>query len=201
MPERIVTLPRFTLVHVCVLGLLLSVRVLADSLSPEHPTPPRLHVAGEDCVKDPNELRRLVRYCIDSPIKPARTPEERAAGEWLASAKGCLQCHEVSREGEVWSHTGHAWHHPDSVLINILEDGAAQEYGGMPPYQAILKSSEYKTLIAYIKSFWTRCQQIHQLHATKRADFQNNRLVPAEQSDLGVSFDQTCDPSQEDQDR
>jgi S-disulfanyl-L-cysteine oxidoreductase SoxD len=57
--------------------------------------------------------------------------------------------------------TGHTWHHPDAVLIDIVKHGlvpgktAPEAYeSDMPAYEQVLTDAEILAVLAYIKSRW-----------------------------------------------
>lgn len=57
--------------------------------------------------------------------------------------------------------TGHTWHHPDSVLIDITKNGLvpgrtapAGYESDMPAYGAVLSDEDIIAVLAYIKSTW-----------------------------------------------
>jgi mono/diheme cytochrome c family protein len=114
----------------------------------------------------------------NAPIPPASSSEALAAGAHLAQ-QHCVRCHaEGNRDGQAapldltgqaW--TGHAWHHPDSVLVQMIADGIDRPTGVMPPFGSILRPDEIRTLIAFIKTFWTPEQLQLQQERTQRADF------------------------------
>lgn len=49
----------------------------------------------------------------------------------------------------------HAWHHPKSQLIEIIQKGGALYDGKMPPFENKLSDEEIKSAIAYFQSFWS----------------------------------------------
>lgn len=110
-------------------------------------------------------------------IPPASSPEALAAGHRLAQ-QHCTGCHtEGNPDGTValmdltgQSWTGHAWHHPDSVLAQMIVDGVSRPTGTMPPFGVELHADEIRTLIAFIKTFWTPDQRQFQRERTQRAD-------------------------------
>lgn len=111
------------------------------------------------------------------PIPPASSAEALAAGHRLAQ-QHCTGCHTegnpdgtvalMDRTGQSW--TGHAWHHPDSILAQMIADGVSRPTGTMPPFGAELHPDEIRTLIAFIKTFWTPEQRQFQRERTQRAD-------------------------------
>jgi len=91
-------------------------------------------------------------------------------------ANYCASCHGSSLQGQPdWrkrmpngllpapphDETGHTWHHPDELLIDIVKNGlvpgrtAPAGYAGdMPAYGGILADEEIVAVLAYIKSTW-----------------------------------------------
>lgn len=112
-----------------------------------------------------------------APIPPASSPESLAVGARLAQ-QHCVRCHAEGGAGgpaappdltgQAW--TGHGWHHPDSLLVQMIADGVSRPTGVMPPFGTILRSEEIRTLIAFIKTFWTPEQRQFQQERTHRAD-------------------------------
>lgn len=88
----------------------------------------------------------------------------------------CSACHGTALEGQPeWrkrlpngrlpapphDETGHTWHHPDAVLIDIVKNGlvpgrtAPDGYASdMPAYAQILPDDDITAVLAYIKSNW-----------------------------------------------
>ncbi|MGS1116523.1 c-type cytochrome [Castellaniella sp. UC4442_H9] len=91
-------------------------------------------------------------------------------------ANSCAACHGAELQGQPnWRErlpsgrlpapphdkTGHTWHHPDRILIDIVTNGlvpgktAPQGYkSDMPAYKDILSDEEIRAVLAYIKSTW-----------------------------------------------
>lgn len=91
-------------------------------------------------------------------------------------AKYCAACHGANLEGQPeWrarlpngrlpapphDASGHTWHHPDAVLVDIIRNGlvpgrtAPEGYiSDMPAYAGILSDHEITAVLAYIKSHW-----------------------------------------------
>ncbi len=91
-------------------------------------------------------------------------------------ANQCAACHGESLQGQPnWrdrmpngklpapphDKTGHTWHHPDAVLVDIVRNGlvpgrtAPRGYvSDMPAYGALLSDEDIAAVIAYIKSSW-----------------------------------------------
>lgn len=88
----------------------------------------------------------------------------------------CAACHGAKLEGQAnWRErmpngrlpapphdvTGHTWHHPDAVLVDIIKNGlvpgrtAPDDYASdMPAYGKVLSDSDIIAVLAYIKSSW-----------------------------------------------
>ncbi len=117
-----------------------------------------------------------------SPAHPA-IPEYIAASDHTLVVRGktvyennCASCHGAKLEGQPdWRQrlpngrlpapphdaSGHTWHHPDHVLIDIIRDGlvpgktAPEGYqSDMPAYGSTLKDDDIVAVLAYIKSKW-----------------------------------------------
>ena len=91
-------------------------------------------------------------------------------------AANCAACHGANLQGQAnWRErlangrlpapphdkTGHTWHHPDRLLIDMVKNGlvpgrtAPPGYeSDMPAYAGILSDEEIVAVIAYIKSSW-----------------------------------------------
>ncbi|MER1941945.1 cytochrome c [Castellaniella sp. FW104-16D08] len=91
-------------------------------------------------------------------------------------ANNCAACHGAKLEGQPdWRMrradgrlpapphdvTGHTWHHPDTVLIEIVKNGlvpgktAPPGYvSDMPAYDKLLSDADIAAVLAYIKSSW-----------------------------------------------
>jgi hypothetical protein len=63
--------------------------------------------------------------------------------------------------------TGHTWHHPDALLVEITRLGTAAVVGGgyrsnMPGFGEVLSDDEIVAVLAFIKSTWPpRIIEIH----------------------------------------
>lgn len=91
-------------------------------------------------------------------------------------ATNCAACHGASLQGQPnWRQrlsngrlpapphdkTGHTWHHPDAILIDIVKNGlvpgrtAPSGYvSDMPAFGGSLSDEEVVAVLAYIKSAW-----------------------------------------------
>lgn len=91
-------------------------------------------------------------------------------------AQHCAACHGAALEGQPeWrkrlpngrlpapphDESGHTWHHPDAVLVDIIRNGlvpgrtAPEGYmSDMPAYEGTLSDEDITAVLAYIKSHW-----------------------------------------------
>jgi len=98
-------------------------------------------------------------------------------------AANCATCHGPRGEGQSgWQSrrpdgtlpapphdaSGHTWHHPDEVLIEIITVGGQAAYGGfglvsgMPAFGESLAEQEIVAVLAYIKSLWGEEERTYQ---------------------------------------
>ena len=50
--------------------------------------------------------------------------------------------------------TGHAWHHPPSLLFQYIKKGSIDENSPMPAFGDQLNDDEIQSIISYIQSLW-----------------------------------------------
>ncbi len=95
----------------------------------------------------------------------------------------CASCHGESGEGQRnWQSrqadgtlpapphdaSGHTWHHPDAVLLDIIRRGGEAVYGGpglpsgMPAFGDRLTGAEIEAVLAYIKTLWGDAEREYQ---------------------------------------
>lgn len=128
-----------------------------------------------------------------------KLPSASASGQTIALGKAvysenCASCHGADLEGQPnWreslpsgrlpapphDETGHTWHHPDRVLVEIVKKGTAAVVGGgyetdMPGFEGILTDNEISAVLAFIKSRWPERERDHQERLT-RADQQHKK--------------------------
>jgi len=86
-------------------------------------------------------------------------------------AENCATCHGDLAQGLVadWRQkleddsfpppplngSAHAWHHPRSALLQVIDNGGAEFGGKMPGFASILDSQQKLAAIAYIQSLWS----------------------------------------------
>jgi mono/diheme cytochrome c family protein len=93
----------------------------------------------------------------------------------------CASCHGVDLSGHPdWKtpepdgsyrppphdSSGHTWHHPDSLLIEIIRDGGGFEGSKMPGFGEVLSDEEITSILSYLKSEWTLEERGHQWRMT-----------------------------------
>ena len=106
--------------------------------------------------------------------------------------ENCASCHGADLEGQPdWRSrlpsgrlpapphdaSGHTWHHPDRVLIDITKRGPAAIVGNgyesdMPGFEGVLTDKEIADIIDYIKGTWPermRTAQESRTHADEQA--------------------------------
>lgn len=111
-----------------------------------------------------------------APPLPTLSAQSVSQGEPLY-ATYCASCHGANLEGQPnWREplangafpapphddSGHTWHHPDSLLIDITLYGGAAVYGeqgppsAMPGFEAQLSREEVVAILDFIKSRWSQ---------------------------------------------
>lgn len=98
----------------------------------------------------------------------ASDPEVVALGQAVYDAN-CAACHGPQGEGQPnWrvpdengifpapphDSSGHTWHHPDDLLLQIIAEGGMMPNSGMPGYEGQLSQEEMEAVLVYIKTFW-----------------------------------------------
>ena len=77
----------------------------------------------------------------------------------------CVSCHGFDGRGEFnWQYrersasaldsSGHAWHHEDSQLLEMILDKPLPD-SRMPPWRGVLTRADALDVIAYLKTLWT----------------------------------------------
>ena len=122
----------------------------------------------------------LVAGCSDVGSDGAVNSESRVDGRWYSTdqvALGdevfqgqCAVCHGARAQGltEDWRQrlddgsfpppplngSAHAWHHPLSVLTQVINEGGVPLGGKMPAFADVLSDAEKLAAVAYLQSFW-----------------------------------------------
>lgn len=111
------------------------------------------------------------------PPVPSLDPQQVALGEQLYR-QYCASCHGANLEGaQDWkksladgslpppphNNSGHTWHHPDSLLLNIILEGGEKLYGGtMPPFNDRLTRKDTESILDFFKSRWGKEEREYQ---------------------------------------
>jgi mono/diheme cytochrome c family protein len=110
------------------------------------------------------------------------TAEQVALGK-AAYQDQCAVCHGATGEGQPnWktpdangnlpapphNAAGHTWHHPDSLLLEIIADGGSRPGSGMPAFKDVLSAEERVAVLAYIKTFWGEDEFSFQQQVTRQ---------------------------------
>ena len=96
-------------------------------------------------------------------------------------ANNCSSCHGINGVGQnpdfpkggiskdgsylapALNGTGHAWHHPDSVLFKTIKHGSISSDSSMRAFSGRLSDEEIALVIQYFKSLWP--ESIREKHA------------------------------------
>jgi hypothetical protein len=86
-------------------------------------------------------------------------------------ASNCSDCHGQRAQGRFddWKQklpdgsfpppplngNAHAWHHPLSILLGVINQGGVAYGGKMPGFEASLNEQEKLAVIAYFQDFWS----------------------------------------------
>jgi len=98
------------------------------------------------------------------------TVAQSSAGEQIFT-NNCAVCHGGRAQGitDDWREkmaggrfpppplngSAHAWHHPRSVLLQVINNGGAEFGGKMPPFENVLNEEQKLQAIAFFQSLWT----------------------------------------------
>jgi mono/diheme cytochrome c family protein len=120
---------------------------------------------------------------VNQPL-PTLDPARVARGEALYT-QHCASCHGANLQGQPnWKQplpsgkypspphddTGHTWHHPDAVLIDIILNGGNGTQGkipsDMPSFKHVLSEDDAITILTFFKSRWSLQSRQYQLQMT-----------------------------------
>lgn len=92
--------------------------------------------------------------------------------------ENCAGCHGAGLEGAAeWKtrlpdgnfpppphdDSGHTWHHPDFILLQIMVDGGRSMYeGAMPAFGEQLGDEDRRAILEFLKSRWNRASREYQ---------------------------------------
>lgn len=120
-------------------------------------------------------------------VEGGAEPRDLARGAAIY-AEACAACHGANLEGQPdWrspgpdgrlpapphNETGHTWHHPDRVLMDIIMRGTAAVVGGgyesnMPGFADHYTEAELRDVLEWIKTQWPEREQTYQAEVTER---------------------------------
>tara|TARA_B110000444_G_scaffold260692_1_gene308715 strand:+ start:583 stop:1044 length:462 start_codon:yes stop_codon:yes gene_type:complete len=124
--------------------------------------------------------------CSDKTTVSEKTSEQASVGRWYDGeqvvlgrdvfTQNCAVCHGAQAQGIVgdWREklddgsfpppplngSAHAWHHPQEVLMRVIDHGGEALGGKMPAFIDVLDRDEKLSAIAYFQSFWS--EEIYQ---------------------------------------
>lgn len=104
------------------------------------------------------------------PPKRHHDPAQVARGRAVYD-RHCAECHGAEGRGQAgdWrirdaagnypppplDDSAHAWHHPTTVLLDVIRNGSDPGEGNMPAWKKVLSEAEMQDVVAYIKSLWS----------------------------------------------
>jgi mono/diheme cytochrome c family protein len=107
---------------------------------------------------------------IESDIQRWYAPEAVNHGREVFT-QNCAVCHGAQAQGTAgdWREklddgsfpppplngSAHAWHHPQEILLRVIDYGGEAMGGKMPAFIDVLDQSEKEAAIAYFQSFWS----------------------------------------------
>jgi mono/diheme cytochrome c family protein len=121
---------------------------------------------------------------VDIPPPPDLDPGAVERGEALYG-RHCATCHGADLGGEAgWKEqnedgtwkppphddSGHTWHHPDSLLIEIVRDGGGFAGSRMPGFESVLDNDQIDDILAFLKSGWGEEERTFQWQVTWQDD-------------------------------
>lgn len=104
----------------------------------------------------------------DAPPVPELDTSRVTAGQFIY-LENCAVCHQPNLSGAAdWmirdhdgrlkpppmDSSGHAWHHPDSLLIEVISDGSFDPDSNMKGFTDLLSDSEIADVVEFLKSTW-----------------------------------------------
>lgn len=130
-------------------------------------------------------LKVNILTCMLLLLAACSTPNQKAQlalGQSVYDAH-CAECHGAKGEGQPnWRQTddegflpapphdgsGHTWHHPDQLLLDIIANGSQMPNSKMNAYVNTLSQEEMEAVLTYIKTFWGGQERSFQEQVTKQ---------------------------------
>jgi mono/diheme cytochrome c family protein len=109
-------------------------------------------------------------------------PQAVARGEALY-LQYCASCHGVDLSGDAdWKtpgpdgaypppphdSSGHTWHHPDALLLEIIRDGSPFQPSNMPAFGSVLSDEDIMAILEYLKANWGADEREFQRSVTEQ---------------------------------
>jgi mono/diheme cytochrome c family protein len=131
-----------------------------------------MFVVLASCGKAQDESKTSTKQADSSPAKKIerKTDPVRYTRGLKLYQQNCASCHGKQGEGaENWRErdaegkfrppplngTGHTWHHPMHVLMDIIRNGTQRLGGNMPPWKDKLSDAQVKDILFWVQSQWT----------------------------------------------
>ena len=121
--------------------------------------------------------QQVVMNGIAAPPLPTLVPEQVTVGQTLY-AQSCAACHGANLEGKPnWKvpladgslpppphdNSGHTWHHPDELLLDIVANGSVLKANSqMPAFKEQFTIEQMAAILDFIKSKWGREEREYQ---------------------------------------
>ncbi|WP_366140545.1 c-type cytochrome [uncultured Tateyamaria sp.] len=122
---------------------------------------------------------------VGADVQAAPDQRDLSRGK-VVYAEACAACHGANLEGQPnWripgpdgmlpapphDASGHTWHHPDRILMDITVRGTAAVVGGgydsnMPGFGDSYSEDELRDVLEWIKSQWPERERAHQAQIT-----------------------------------
>lgn len=125
-------------------------------------------------------LASLDEVLAGAPPLPPLDPAAVRAGE-ATYQQHCASCHQPDLSGASdWmipnddgtlkpppqDSTGHTWHHPDQLLLEIVRDGIDVPTSRMPTFASTLTDDEILAVLEFIKASWGEQERAFQWEVT-----------------------------------
>jgi len=122
---------------------------------------------------DKSDVNNTQQVRPATPVESAVPPRNRDFQQILRGGRiyqqNCARCHgKLAQGGADWRQrdangnfpppplngTGHTWHHPSEVLVEIIKNGTAALGGNMPAWKDKLTDQDIEDVLAWIQAQW-----------------------------------------------